>query len=73
MVLVWYWYGTGMVLVCCLLETGVVFASFSEDALLGRLNVTITKPPSHRQVGSSMPCSRQASIMRFAPEPQLSR
>lgn len=41
------WYGTGMELVCCVGETGWVFAPCLGDALLGRLKVTITKPPSH--------------------------
>lgn len=36
-----------MVLVCCVSETGWVFAPCSGDALPGRLKVTITKPPSH--------------------------
>lgn len=38
-----------MVLVCCFVETGWVFASCSEVALPGRLKVTITKPSQCNQ------------------------
>ena len=40
---------------------------------LCRLNVTIIKPLSHFHIGSSTPCLSHASIIRLAPEPQLSR
>ena len=45
--LVWSWNRTGTELVCCVGETGWVFAPCLGDALPGRLKVTITKPPSH--------------------------
>ena len=57
MELVWNWYGAGMELVGYLGRAWVVLGpclgvtSRNMLPLLGRLKVTMTKPPSHRHVG----------------------